>query len=392
MVLVIRTNSFSIKWSDPQDIRNLAIGCATLWNKLNYRRRQTFFDGDMDWSSDRFYDDFKGWVGSATAQQIIRKNNEAWKSFFALLKKYKDNKNKMGRPSPPGYWKNRSTGESELRIILRCDSYKIEGRTIRLPFDRTGKIVGNRHWDGKQCALWIYYDKLDECWRARQSVEVEPRYQPSGDKKAFVDLGVICIVTAYIEGGDTTVAYNGRPLLSNWWLYNKQIEKMQSILKQHNQKYTSKRLKRLYRKRKRVLRDKIRKIVHDFTERCHQAGVETVIAGDLTGIRTDTKFNKKTNAMIHNFWSHKYLVDRLRWTLENHGMGLKLINERGTSSKCPRCRSKEKIRRGRLYKCKNCGIEAHRDAVGALNIGLAEGVELSPEVINRAMTRPEVVS
>ena len=31
-------------------------------------------------------------VGSATAQQIIRKNNEVWKSFFALLKAYKAGK------------------------------------------------------------------------------------------------------------------------------------------------------------------------------------------------------------------------------------------------------------------------------------------------------------
>jgi len=42
--------------------------------------------------------------------------------------------------------------------------------------------------------------------------------------------------------------------------------------------------------------------------------------------------------------------------------------------------------------CEECGIEAHRDAVGALNIGLAEGLDVPSEVINRAMTRPEVVS
>ena len=45
-----------------------------------------------------------------------------------------------------------------------------------------------------------------------------------------------------------------------------------------------------------------------------------------------------------------------------------------------------------MFKCKECGIEAHRDAVGALNIGLAEGCHIPPEVINRAMTRPEVIS
>lgn len=392
MVLMKRTNSFNIEWDNPKDIHSLAVGCATLWNKLNYKRRQTFFDGNIDWSSDELYDDFKGWVGSATAQQVIRKNNSAWKSFFALLKKYNENGDTSQRPSPPGYWKDRKTEEPELRILIRNDCYSIDGRTLKLPFGREGTIIGNRHWNGKQGQLWIYYDRLDECWRARQSVEVEPRHQPRGDKTAFVDLGVIYPITAYIQDEDTTVAYNGRPLLSKWWFLNKQIEKAQSILKKDNEKYTSRRLKRLYRKRKRMFKDKIRKIVHNFVERCYRAGVETIIVGDLTGIRDTTNFNRKTNSMIHNFWSHKYLVDRLRWTAENYGIEIRLRNERGTSSQCPKCGSEEKVRRGRLYKCKTCGIEAHRDAVGALNIGLAEGCQISPEVINRAMTRPEVVS
>ena len=33
-----------------------------------------------------FYEKYKPLIGSATAQTIIRKNNEAWKSFFGLLK------------------------------------------------------------------------------------------------------------------------------------------------------------------------------------------------------------------------------------------------------------------------------------------------------------------
>jgi len=34
----------------------------------------------------KYYEKYKGLVGSATAQQIANMNNEAWKSFFALLK------------------------------------------------------------------------------------------------------------------------------------------------------------------------------------------------------------------------------------------------------------------------------------------------------------------
>ncbi len=399
MVNVKRTNSFNIKWDNPEEIRDLAKGCAVLWNKLNYKRRQSFFDEEEEfgWSSDEFYDDFKGWVGSTTAQQIIRNNNSAWKSYFSLLKKYKNNGDDMERPSPPGYWKDRKKDELELKIIVRNDSYTIEDGTVKLPFGRTGEVVGKPHWEGKQGALWIYYDRLDECWRARQPVEVEPRHQPSGDKTAFVDLGVIYPITAKIEGVDKTIAYNGRPLLSKWWLYNKRIDKAKSKLKEENGKYTSERLKRLFRQRKRTFKDKIRKIAHDFIERCYQADVDTIVMGDLTGIRENKeKWNKKADSMVHNYWSHKYLIDRIRWTAENYGMDIELIDERGTSSRCPRCGSEEKVRRGRLYKCKNCGLEAHRDAVGALNISFVyQGRTNEPTdrgSINRVMAHPEVVS
>ncbi|PTD94383.1 transposase, partial [archaeon SCG-AAA382B04] len=68
MVLMKRTNRFNIEWDDSEEAKSLALGCSTLWNKLTHKRRQSFFDGDeeFDWSSGELYDDFKGWVGSAT--------------------------------------------------------------------------------------------------------------------------------------------------------------------------------------------------------------------------------------------------------------------------------------------------------------------------------------
>jgi putative transposase len=392
-----RTNRFNIKWDDPEEAKSLALGCSTLWNKITHKRRQSFFDKDkqFDWSSDELYTEFKGWVGSATAQQIIRKNNSNWKSFFSLLKKYNKGED-IDKPTPPGYWKDRKKKEKILRILIRNDCYNIEDGTVKLPFGVKGEVVGQPHWDGKQGRLEVVYDRLEDCWRAYQSVEVDPRHQPSGHKTTYVDLGVIYPVTAYIEGGDQCIAYNGRPLLSRWWLYNKQIEKVQSKLKEENDRYSSERLDRLFRKRKRVFKDEIRKIIHDFVERCYQAGVDTIVAGDLNGIRDNVDYNNKSNSMIHNYWSHKYIIDRLRWTAENYGMELKLIDERGTSSRCPRCGSEDKIRRGRLFKCKNCGLEAHRDVIGTINISFVyQGRTNEPTdrgSINRMMAHPKVVS
>ena len=63
-----------------------------MFNEINYKRRQSFFSGEFDWNTDKEYRKYKRLIGSATAQQIIIKNNEAWKSCFALLKAYKAGK------------------------------------------------------------------------------------------------------------------------------------------------------------------------------------------------------------------------------------------------------------------------------------------------------------
>ena len=133
-------------------------------------------------------------------------------------------------------------------------------------------------------------------------------------------------------------------------------------------------------------------MVSHFIHHCWVNGVSELVHGDLKGIRDNTRFSRKSNSLIHNFWSHGYLMRRLHDKAEEYGIRVKLINERGTSSRCPRCHSLRIVRRGRLFRCKVCHLSAHRDAVGSLNIGLAlESVRLPAEVINGAVTRPSLV-
>ena len=151
-----RNNTFKVIFKHPKIVKDRAIGCATLWNKLNYRRRQSFINNrDIDWTSKDIYDDFKGWIGSATAQQIIRKNTYAWKSFFALLEmKRKGTLPKQSRKvSPPRYWKDKDTGKLKLMYIVRQDCYSINGRNIKFPFKLKGRIKGKTRWNGKNGEL-----------------------------------------------------------------------------------------------------------------------------------------------------------------------------------------------------------------------------------------------
>lgn len=54
---------------------------AALWNQITYHRRQAFFDDKSVWQASNPSDRYKDVLGSATAQQIPRKNSEAWRSF-----------------------------------------------------------------------------------------------------------------------------------------------------------------------------------------------------------------------------------------------------------------------------------------------------------------------
>lgn len=170
-----RTNTFLLKPTQEQEKRlfELADNCSKMWNEITYKRRQSFFSGNMDWDTDEEYHKYKRLIGSATAQQIIRKSNEAWKSYFALLKKKKEGKlpSHIRRVSPPGYWKDRKTGKRVLRILVRNDCYKLGGDVLKF-----GKMEirwrGKNKWKGKQGRLEIVYD--DHKWYAFQPVSVLP--------------------------------------------------------------------------------------------------------------------------------------------------------------------------------------------------------------------------
>ncbi|RLG38668.1 MAG: transposase [Candidatus Alkanophagales archaeon] len=389
-----RANIFKLKPTKEQEKKlfELADNCSRLWNEINYKRRQSFFSGEIDWNTDEEYNKYKHLIGSATAQQIIIKNNEAWKSYFALLKrKAKGKLPKYQNVRPPRYWKDRKKGKRVLRILIRNDCYKLGGDVLRLPLGLRIKWKGRNRWKGKQGRLEIVYDDLSKSWYALQPVEVKPLHQPIGNKKAYCDLGVRVPIMAEIDG--EVIGFRGNSLLADWWYWTEKIAEHQSMLKETNDKHTSKRLRKLYRKRKRRFRHAVNTIVSRFVELCYSKGVSEIVVGDLNGIRENNTKGKKANSMIHNFWSHKYLVQRIKEKAEEYGIKVIEVNESYTSSVCPRCHSRNVFKRKRLFKCLNCGLEAHRDAVGCVNIAIGHAqTSRSAGVINGAVARPLLLS
>jgi len=393
MMRVKRTNKFRLRvYGEQEDVlRNICYMSAVLWNKLNYVRRQMFFKGCFRWNRgvEELYNNFKKILGSAIADEVIRKNDEAWRSFFKLKRMLREHRlpPHIKRVGPPGYWKDKNSGRKRLMTIVKHNAYKIveeDGRKFLIISPRRLgikiRITGSFKWHGKQGRLEIYYDELTGRWYGRQSITtiIQPRHTTS-PRRAFVDLGVINIITAWIEGDVQPIAFSGRPLLADWYYWTNKISYYQSIAKKINGKDTTKRIKKLYRKRKRRFRDRINKIVRKFIDICVSENVSEIVCGDLRGIREKCRKengSRERNKIINNFWSYRYIVERIKTTAENHGIKVRLIDESNTSSICPICGIRgRRIYRG-LFHCKRCGKEMNADVVGALNIAKKCGAKI----------------
>lgn len=398
-----RTNKLRLRPAKEQEkaLFSLCEMSAVLWNRINYIRRQAFFENKFDWNEGvrELYEEFKPILGSATAQQIIRKNDRAWRSFFSLLKLKKEGRLPpfIKKVSPPSYWKDRINNKRKLMTIIRNDCYRIEEENgkkwLILPKGLKIRITGEIRWRGKQGSLEIFYDDLSGKWYAHESVEVNQQGHTIFPKKAFVDLGVVNIITAWIEGERRAIAFSGKQLLSDWWYWTKKISEYQSIAMKVNGKKTTKRIIKLYRKRQLRFRHCINTIIHRFVEVCFEKKVGEIIVGNVKGIRKNNDNGRKINAMVHNFWSFRYIVERLKTTAENFGVIVKFVEEYKTSSVCPRCASENARKHRRLFKCLDCGLEAHRDVVGVINIarlsqtGGFNGVLAHPSVVRPRISR-----
>jgi len=115
----------------------------------NERRRG--FEGDV-WDADtgRLEGQYKGVLGASTAQQVIRKNSEAWCGFFRLKDQYHDESDTSvtEHPEPAGFWGTKMTDETS----------RLSFATRRTP-SNGASAPGSRYWSGSKLK-----DRYDHTW------------------------------------------------------------------------------------------------------------------------------------------------------------------------------------------------------------------------------------
>jgi len=405
-----RTNTFTVRpLSDTAErlLRDLLDASAALWNEISYQRLMRYnnedgFEGEDVWDADtgQLEGKYKDVLGASTAQTVTRANSEAWRSFFGEKKAYHDESNTSvtEHPEPPGFRGNEDEGRV-LKGAIRKDAYSSEwGQRSRLVLvvgedlrDRHNspksrlrlEVAGKPNWSdySDQGRLELWYDETDSTFRASQPVTVsdDVRDTPLADEKAALDIGANNLVACTTTTGEQYL-YEGRELFQRFRETTREIARLQSKLQEG--RYSSERIRRLYRKRTRRRDHAQEALCRDLLGRLYEDGVDRVYIGGLTDV-LETHWSVETNAKTHNFWAFKQFTERLVCTAEEYDISVEVRSEAWTSQECPQCGSTDRTTRHQDTLTCPCGFEGHADLTASETF-----LKRQIEKVVRPMARP----
>jgi IS605 OrfB family transposase len=143
---------------------------------------------------------------------------------------------------------------------------------------------------------------------------------------------------------------------------------------------------RHYRRRQRLAearhRRRVRQAQHEAAKTVITWAVDrrlgTLAVGDprgVLGIKAGRRHNQRTRD-----WRIGHLITALKDKAAVAGLSLHLVDERGTSSTCPACRSRIPKPPGRVLACPACQFTGHRDLTAAANIAARLGGGTTPVI------------
>jgi len=387
-------------------LRRIADAAARLWNELNYTRLVQFrASGKVNFkdTEHEFYHRFNS-VLSVNAGQVINLNNWMWNSFFKLSRLYKQGKLPKfnGKPSPPGFWKDKLLGKRELRILVRSDRYYIEpinggeGYLVLKDWQLRIKYAGRVKWSGRQGMLVIEYE--DGRWFAYVPIEVGAKpaktnpkgyvkgihekvqiENPKGSNKAFIDIGLNNLFAVVFNHTDSAILIKGSTIKAEYYYWKREVKTYQAIrdwLRNHGfeswRKYHMFYLHAEYKNSER-LRHYYRTAIRFLARTMHGMGVNEVFVGYPYLVSQDDGNEYNTNV-----WWFRRVINWLGDVLEEYGIKLNIVNEYGTSKQCSICSMKHengRVKRG-LYVCESTGIKINADLNAARNIAKRAGYEV----------------
>jgi IS605 OrfB family transposase len=264
-------------------------------------------------------------------------------------------------------------------------TFTIQGQRVRLPVARGRPALWVRlarpiPYPPEQVRAVTLLAEGGRLWLAvTAAVPVQQDHNLDPARVAGADLGIIhpCAVVTETAG----LLVSGRALRAESYLHRSDQQARQTSAARRAPKPGQRGSRRWRRHRARLRRAEARhrRRVHQAQ---HQAAkqviafavqqrIGTLLVGDPKGI-TEKDAGRVQNWRLRQ-WRRTHLLHALHDKAEQAGIVVRLVDERGTSSTCPTCHQRVPKPSGRRFHCPSCGLQGHRDLVGAANIAAKAG-------------------
>jgi IS605 OrfB family transposase len=313
-----------------------------------------------------------GELDTTGARSVLRRYSDAW---FATAKRRKDGEAAARYPRR----KRRL-----MPVRYYHGTFTLDGQRLRLPTGRGSTPLWVR------LARQVPYPPeqvrsvtlVAEGGRLFVDVTAEvpittypPEQQPDPARIAGVGPGVIHPFAVAGPDGEGLVV-SGRAIRAETHLHLKDTKHRRRAMARKAPKpgQAGSRRWRRYRARQRKLEARHQRRVRQAQHEAANAVIDWAVArrigtltvGDPRGVLT-LKAGRRHNQRVHA-WQIGHLIRCLTDKAEQAGIGLVLVDERGTSSTCPTCHQRVPKPKDRNFTCIRCGFSGHRDLVGGANI------------------------
>ena len=364
-----------------------------LWNVANYERRhwkELGLEDYPDWYDQKkrlktnfFYKN----LPSQSAQRALKKLDESWESYYALKKS-----GGVENPQPPRF------KQDKMYVVFVQNAIQVHGDgTFRFTIPRQLKAHLREKYNLEVQFLYLKIGRLSglrgikevqvsfrEDGKLKLSIVYEvalPKEKPDNGRYFSIDLGIKNNFTCYDSANVTSFILSGWLAKTHW--FDKEIARLQSISagQQAAQdvlyQKPSKKILRLYERRRTVQKDFLHKSARFLVDYCVENNLHTIILGDWTKIRenpdgTPKDWGRKGNAKLHAFPFRKF---REILTYKCALVGIRIIvRSKAYTSQCPpdsfgfsKEFSKKQNRKHRGLFVHE-GVKYNADSVGAFNI------------------------
>jgi IS605 OrfB family transposase len=325
-----------------------------------------------------------GELDTTGARSVLRRYSDAW---FATVKRRRDGDRRARFPR-----------RRRALVPLRWyhGTFTLAGRRLRIPVARGRPPLWVRldrdlpYPEEQVRSVTLVYD-AGRLW-VDVTAEVPVACYPAGQEPdtgriAGVDLGIIHPYAVAGPAGEGLLV-SGRAIRAEHRMHLADGKARRKAVARRVPRPGERgsRRWRHYRRRQRLAEARHRRRVRQAQDEAATAVITWAVdrrigilaVGDPRGVLS-IKAGRRHNQRTRD-WRIGHLITVLADKAEVAGISLQLVDERGTSSTCPACRSRIPRPPGRVLACPACQFTGHRDLVAAANIAARAGGGTTPAI------------